>query len=139
MIGSYSSNAVYLLLARPIINVTTSVEDSLLRAVDPGTAGCPLDPDSEYTCFHFSACFRVEAVEDGAERNIRFNIVAEPNKPVSRVWLRLEDGDRTGNRTNTVEHNLVIQATDLIRTNVIRTDIIQINLIRSFSPLRVFR
>jgi len=106
LVGSYQSNAVHLLLARPIINISTSLEDSLLQAVDPGQAGCARDPDSEYTCFHFSACFKVEARFTGT---IRFRIEAEPNKPVSRVGLRLDNANGSDNRTKVVEHNLFIQ------------------------------
>ena len=60
LVGAYQSGTVMLLRARPIINVTTSLETSQLEGVDPGRAGCPLDPASTNTCFHFSACFRLE-------------------------------------------------------------------------------
>ena len=108
MIGSYNSNSVYLLLSRPIINITTRVEDALLQAVDPGQAGCFMDPESQYTCFHFSACFDVSQ-DVGSGMMIRFKIIAEPNKPVSRVWMRLSSEDKVENRTNIVEHDLFIQ------------------------------
>ena len=91
--GAFSSSAVVLLKARPIINVTTSLEvndhyhypaplilydylvhiennsnaaqDSMLRRIDPGKAGCLKDPNSPHACFHFSACFTVEEDQVG--------------------------------------------------------------------------
>ena len=38
-------------------------QDSLLRRIDPGKAGCFKDPNSPHACFHFSACFTVEEEE----------------------------------------------------------------------------
>ena len=60
VVGAYQSGAVLLLQARPIINVTTTLELTELDGVDPGRAGCPLDPNSAHACFAFSACFRLE-------------------------------------------------------------------------------
>ena len=45
----------------------------------------------------------------GSGMMIRFKIIAEPNKPVSRVWMRLSSEDEVENRTNIVEHDLFIQ------------------------------
>ena len=65
LVGAYQSGAVLLLQARPIINVTTTLELKELDGVDPGRAGCPLDPGSAHACFAFSACFRIEAAVNG--------------------------------------------------------------------------
>ena len=88
-------------------------QDSLLRRIDPGKAGCSKDPNSPHACFHFSACFTVEEEEvviiiiiliailtkpslclislvtcpQVHQMRIQFTIVAEPKKPVSRVRL----------------------------------------------------
>ena len=46
---------------------------------------------------------------------IKFKILAEPNKPVSRVWLRIEDeltaggADSDNVKKNKIEHTLLIQ------------------------------
>ena len=60
VVGAYQSGAVLLLQARPIINVTTTLQLTELDGVDPGRAGCPLDQNSAHACFAFSACFRLE-------------------------------------------------------------------------------
>lgn len=90
------------------------------QGIDPGEAGCLPDQDSPYTCFQFSACFRLNSVilNSKSGMKIKFLIVAEPNKPVSRVWLRLEDelnevvdeNDEEDKRKNRIEHTLLIKA-----------------------------
>jgi hypothetical protein len=65
LVGAYQSGTILLLQARPIINVTTTLETTELDGVDPGRAGCPLDPTSAHACFAFSACFRLEAAVNG--------------------------------------------------------------------------
>lgn len=59
LVGAYQSNLVFLLRSRPIIDITTSVDDRNLKGIDPGKAGCPEDPSSADACFGFSACFQV--------------------------------------------------------------------------------
>ena len=90
------------LRSRPIIDITTFVDDGDLVGIDPGTRGCPEDPNSDETCFSFRACFRVVQEEDvrrgsGGGLDISFVIEAEPMKPLSRVWLRLTDLEAGGN------------------------------------------
>ena len=47
-----------------------------------------------------------------AEMKIKFTIVAEPKKAVSRVWLQLEEFvGREDTKSSKVEHMLVIQVT----------------------------
>ena len=78
------------------------MDDGDLVGIDPGTRGCPEDPNSDETCFSFRACFRVVQEEDvrrgsGGGLDISFVIEAEPMKPLSRVWLRLTDLEAGGN------------------------------------------
>jgi hypothetical protein len=83
----------------------------MLQSIDPGQAGCELDPESSHACFHFKACFRIESEETKLGMKIKFRIVAEPKKAVSRVWLRLADipADQE-TRSSKVDHMLLIQA-----------------------------
>ena len=111
LIGAYSSNAVVMLKSRPIISVSTHLLEDGLHNIDPGKAGCDLDPDSDHACFSFAACFKVESKEDLSLR-IKFSIVAEPKKAVSRVWLKLPDvAEPSGSsvESSRVDHMLFIQ------------------------------
>ena len=111
VIGAYSSNAVVMLKSRPIISVSTHLAEDGLHNIDPGKAGCDLDPNSEHACFSFEACFKVESKEDLSMR-IKFTIVAEPKKAVSRVWLKLAevpDESSSDVKSSSVDHMLFIQ------------------------------
>ena len=91
IIGAFNSNAVIMLRSRPIISVSTYLEEAGLHGIDPGKPGCDLDPDSSHACFSFKACFQLDSEETNhADMKIKFTIVAEPKKAVSRVWLALE-------------------------------------------------
>ena len=90
--------------------VSTFLEEAGLHGIDPGKAGCELDPNSSHACFNFRACFQVDSEEINVEMKIRFTIVAEPKKAVSRVWLQLaEFAGNEDSRSSVVEHMLVIQ------------------------------
>ena len=111
IIGAFNSNAVIMLRARPIISVSTYLEEAGLHGIDPGTAGCELDPDSSHACFNFKACFQLDSEETNQiDMKIKFTIVAEPKKAVSRVWLSLaEMAGNQDSKSSKVEHMLVIQ------------------------------
>ena len=94
LVGAYQSNRAFLLRARPIIDISTFVDETNLKGIDPGKASCPDDEESDEACFGFSACFSVDKEVSERGLGVAFKIEAEPQKPVSRVWLRLRDADR---------------------------------------------
>ena len=80
------------------------MDDGDLVGIDPGTRGCPEDSNCDETCFSFCACFRVVQEEDvrraAGGLDISFVNEAEPMKPLSTVWLRLNDLEARGNVNN---------------------------------------
>ena len=92
VVGSYASHAVFMFRARPIIDISTYVDDKNLRGIDPGQTGCADDPNASDACFGFAACFKVSQEDlDHRSYDLRYLIEAEPQKAVSRVYLRHSD------------------------------------------------
>ena len=87
VVGAYDSSAVFLFRARPIIDINTFVDDKNLRGIDPGKTGCLEDQSSSDACFGFAACFKISR-EVGHRHKLRYRIEAEPQKPMSRMYLR---------------------------------------------------
>ena len=114
LVGSYRSDAALLFRSRPIIDITTFVAQRNLKGIDPGKAGCSADLSSKDACFEFKTCFKVDENQINSRNGLRikFVIEAEPNKPMSRVWLRLVDdrrSDASTNKNSTVSGTISIQ------------------------------
>ncbi|XP_035893961.1 integrin alpha-PS1 isoform X1 [Anopheles stephensi] len=99
IIGSYASDRVVALFARPIINIRTYEEQQPGEpvSIDPTRLGCASDPSANVTCFTFRACSAVDdaSLNDGevmadSTLQLRSTIQAETffnERKFSRVYF----------------------------------------------------
>uniref|UniRef100_A0A182K7Y5 Uncharacterized protein n=1 Tax=Anopheles christyi TaxID=43041 RepID=A0A182K7Y5_9DIPT len=99
IVGSYASDRVIALLARPIINIRTYEEQQPGEpgSIDPTRVGCSSDPTANVTCFTFRACSAVDdaSLNDGdvsadSSLQLRCTIEAETffnERKFSRVYF----------------------------------------------------
>uniref|UniRef100_A0A182TCL6 Integrin alpha-2 domain-containing protein n=1 Tax=Anopheles maculatus TaxID=74869 RepID=A0A182TCL6_9DIPT len=99
IIGSYASDRVIALFARPIINIRTYEEQQPGEpaSIDPTRLGCASDPSANVTCFTFRACSAVDdaSLNDGevmadSTLQLRSTIQAETffnERKFSRVYF----------------------------------------------------
>lgn len=96
-VGSYADDSIYLLRARPIIDIVTKIEGNLTK-IDPNRTAC----DGEKTfnslpCFQFATCFELDPAKIREYTNavkLHYRIEAETfaGQKYSRVKFR--DGDK---------------------------------------------
>ena len=111
-VGAYESSKVFLFRARPIIDINTFVDDKNLRGIDPGKTGCLDDPESSDACFSFAACFKISR-EMGHRQKLRYRIEAEPQKPISRMYLRTADNAGLENEKNSTIKGITMIEPDI--------------------------
>lgn len=90
LIGAFNSDAVVALLARPITNIRTEIDESQLKNIVAEKTGCPSDPLSNMTCFSFTACCSFERLQSQHELDLIYTIEAETYnglKKFSRVFF----------------------------------------------------
>lgn len=109
LVGAFESSAVFAFRARPIIDISTFVDDKHLRGMDPGKSGCVEDPDSSDACFGFKACFKISQ-EIKTSQSLHYLIQAEPQKPLSRMYLRAADQIGYASKNSSVEGTVLIAA-----------------------------
>ncbi|XP_034942009.1 integrin alpha-PS1 isoform X2 [Chelonus insularis] len=120
LIGAYDNDAVALLRARKIIDITTSIRyerkdgtyQDKIEAIDPNKVGCLADPSSNHTCFAFEACCKTESLTSNeGMQNLKLNYFIEAEtysgvKKFSRVWFGFgKNKPHYINRTVTLDSN----------------------------------
>ncbi len=112
LVGAFASSATFLFRARPIVDISTFVDDKNLRGMDPGKSGCSQDEASSDACFGFAACFKITQELRSTSHALRYLIEAEPHKPLSRMYLRLADqlDSSSSERNSSVEGTVVIES-----------------------------
>lgn len=88
VVGSYADDSVYILRARPIIQITTSIAGNLTR-IDANRTTCDGERN-QLPCFKFNTCFELDPSEIGQytdSMKLKYRIEAETftGKKFSRV------------------------------------------------------
>ncbi|XP_077299623.1 multiple edematous wings isoform X2 [Arctopsyche grandis] len=115
LVGAYEQNSVALLRARPIIDIKTSVNrPETLKNIDPSKHGCPLDPQSNLTCFTFEICCAVESLKQSTLETLILNYVIEAEtfsgtRKFSRVFF--------GNTNPEIKTNVLKRNIELSKIN----------------------
>lgn len=123
LVGAYDNDAVALLRARKIIDITTFVRyarkdgtyQEKIEPIDPNQIGCTADPTSNHTCFTFEACCRTESLtKSEGMQNLKLNYHIEAEtysgvKKFSRVWFGFGR-----NKPHYINRTVTLDATKLI-------------------------
>ncbi|XP_063973900.1 integrin alpha-PS1 isoform X1 [Diachasmimorpha longicaudata] len=122
LIGAYDNDAVVLLRARKIIDITTFIRYSKnnsyvdkIEPIDPNRIGCSAEPSSNFTCFEFEACCKTESLrQNEGMQNLKLNYHIEAEtftgqKKFSRVWF-----EAGRNKAHYVNRNVTLDATKLM-------------------------
>ncbi|GAB6030530.1 hypothetical protein CHUAL_007394 [Chamberlinius hualienensis] len=105
LVGAYESDRVVLIRSRPVINIETKIEGSLIN-IDPNRAGCADDNQAGTVCFAFETCFKLSSQHSAASARyveVVYQLVAETfgTKKFSRVRLR-GGSDSDNNKIDTL-------------------------------------
>lgn len=98
MTGAYDSDMVILFRTRPIIDITTDVFGKELQNIDISKKECAHEPNSEFACFSFTACFTIKDLEKQHIQNVkvRSHIQGDITKPKlqARIWFKKNEEDK---------------------------------------------
>lgn len=91
VVGSYADDSVFILRARPIINIVTKIEGNLTR-IDPNRTLCDGEK-SALPCFQFSTCFELDPAKirehtDSVKLNYRIEAETFTGQKYSRVKFK---------------------------------------------------
>lgn len=109
VVGSYADDSVFILRARPIIEISTKIEGNLTR-IDPNKTTCDGERN-QLPCFKFNTCFELDPSAIGEysdSMKLKYRIEAETftGQKYSRVkFLESENSDSS----NIVEKEILIE------------------------------
>ena len=108
-VGSYADDAVFILRARPIIEIVTKIEGNLTR-IDPNRTTCDGERN-QLPCFKFNTCFELDPSKIGEysdSMRLKYRIEAETftGQKYSRVKFQESESSEA---PNIVEKEILIE------------------------------
>lgn len=108
-VGSYADDSIYMLRARPIIEISTKIEGNLTR-IDPNRTTCDGERN-QLPCFKFNTCFELDPSKIGEysdSMKLKYRIEAETftGQKYSRVKFQESENTET---PNIVEKEIMIE------------------------------
>lgn len=109
VVGSYADDMVFILRARPIIEISTKIEGNLTK-IDPNKTTCDGEKN-QLPCFKFNTCFELDPSAIGAysdSMKLKYRIEAETftGQKYSRVKFQDSEASET---PNIVEKEIMIE------------------------------
>lgn len=97
-IGSYADDSVFIVLARPIIEISTKIEGNLTK-IDPNRTTCDGEKN-QLPCFKFNTCFELDPAKIGEytdSMKLKYRIEAETftGQKYSRVKFQESENTET--------------------------------------------
>lgn len=108
VVGSYADDAVYILRARPIIEITTKIEGNLTK-IDPNKSTCDGEKNQP-ACFKFNTCFELDPAAIGEysdSMKLKYRIEAETFTGKKNSRVKFQDSDNS-NAPHIVEKEIMI-------------------------------
>lgn len=97
-VGSYADDSVFIILARPIIEISTKIEGNLTK-IDPNRTTCDGEKN-QLPCFKFNTCFELDPAKIGEyseSMKLKYRIEAETftGQKYSRVKFQESENTET--------------------------------------------
>lgn len=108
VVGSYADDSVFILRARPIIEISTKIEGNLSR-IDPNRTTCDGERN-QLPCFKFNTCFELDPAKIGEysdSMKLKYRIEAETFTGQKYSRVKFQDSENS-ERPNVVEKEIMI-------------------------------
>lgn len=109
VVGSYADDSVYILRARPIIQISTKIEGNLTR-IDPNKTTCDGEKN-QLPCFKFNTCFELDPAAIGeysSSMKLKYRIEAETFTGMKYSRVKFQESENT-DTPQIVEKEIMIE------------------------------
>ena len=108
-VGSYADDSIYILRARPIIEIVTKIEGNLTR-IDPNRTTCDGERN-QLPCFKFNTCFELDPSKIGEysdSMKLKYRIEAETFTGQKYSRVKFQDSENS-DQPHIVEKEILIE------------------------------